>query len=118
MRRSLIILIAILVALATPAAADTLRVIGAGSLAEAFADLLRRFPPGPDTIDLPEFGPSGLMRQKIETGAAADLFASADIGQARRLAVGHPERRVIHFTRNRICTLARTPLGLRQANLL
>jgi hypothetical protein len=40
------------------------------------------------------------MRQKIEVGADVDLFASADMAQARRLAIGHPERFVVNFTRN------------------
>ena len=105
--------------LLTPSAlADTLRVVGAGSLTDAFTDLLRRFPPGTDTIAAPEFGPSGLMREKIETGLNADLFASADMGQARRLAVGHPERSVIHFTRNRLCAVSRPAVGLTTANML
>lgn len=107
-----------LVLLASPALADTLRVVGAGSLTEVFTDLLRRFPPGADTIASPEFGPSGLMREKIESGLDADLFASADMEQARRLAAGHPERPVIHFTRNRLCAIARSPVGLTAANML
>ncbi|SRR5579871_725828 len=107
-----------LIALASPALGDTLRVVGAGSLTEAFTDLLRRFPAGADTIAAPEFGPSGLMREKIETGLNVDLFASADMDQARRLAVGHPERSVIHFTRNRICAMARPAVGLTATNML
>jgi ABC-type molybdate transport system substrate-binding protein len=107
-----------LVLLASPALADTLRVTGAGSLTAAFTDLLRRFPAGADTVAAPEFGPSGLMREKIEAGLDADLFASADMEQARRLAAGHPERSVIHFTRNRLCAIARTAAGLTAANML
>jgi ABC-type molybdate transport system substrate-binding protein len=101
-----------------PASADTLRVAGAGSLADTFSDLLRRFPAGADAIAAPDFGPSGLMREKIETGLDVDLFASADMEQARRLAVGHPERAVIHFTRNRLCALARSDVGLTPTNML
>jgi len=105
--------------LATPvASADTLHVAGAGSLATAFGDLLRQFPAGPDTVATPEFGPSGLMREKIEAGADVDLFASADMGQAERLAVGHPERFVVNFTRNRLCAIARSAVGLTPANML
>jgi molybdate transport system substrate-binding protein len=107
-----------LVLLASPALADTLRVAGAGSLTEAFTDLLRRFPAGGDTIAAPEFGPSGLIREKIETDLDVDLFASADMEQARRLAAGHPERTVIHFARNRLCAVARTAVGLTSANML
>ena len=107
-----------LILLTPPALADTLRVVGAGSLTDAFTDLLRRFPAGTDTIAAPEFGPSGLMREKIETGLNVDLFASADMGQARRLAVGHPERSVIHFTRNRLCAVSRTAVDLTTTNML
>jgi molybdate transport system substrate-binding protein len=100
------------------ASADTLHVAGAGSLATAFSDLLRRFPAGPDTVGTPEFGPSGLMREKIEAGADVDLFASADMAQAERLAAGHPDRFVVNFTRNRLCAVARDGVGLTSANML
>jgi len=104
--------------LTSPGLAETLQVVGAGSLADAFADLIRRSPAGADTIATPEFGPSGLMREKIEGGMNAHLFASADMEQARRLAIGHPERSVIHFTRNRLCAIARAAVGLTPANML
>jgi ABC-type molybdate transport system substrate-binding protein len=104
--------------LAPPAWADTLKVAGAGSLKAAFSDLLRHFPAGPDSVADPEFGASGLMREKIEAGLEADLFASADMEQARRLAVGHPDRPVILFTRNRLCALAAKAIGLTPTNML
>jgi molybdate transport system substrate-binding protein len=111
-------LIAVVLALSMPARADTLKVTAAGSLRAAIADLLHRFPLQSDTVDPPEFGPSGLMRQKIENGAVVDVFASADIEQPRKLAAGHPERMVILFARNSLCVLARSNLGLNQENLL
>jgi molybdate transport system substrate-binding protein len=107
-----------LVLLGSPVFADTLRVAGAGSLAEAFTDMLRRFPAGADTVGAPAFGPSGLMREKIESGLDVDLFASADMEQARRLAVGHPERIVINFTRNHLCAVARAAADVTPANML
>jgi molybdate transport system substrate-binding protein len=58
------------------------------------------------------------MREKIEAGADIDLFASADMAQARRLAVGHPDRFVVNFTRNRLCAVARGTVGLTPANML
>jgi molybdate transport system substrate-binding protein len=118
MRHRIAASLAVLVLLVSPALAETLQVVGAGSLMDAFTDLIRRFPAGADTIATPEFGPSGLMREKIETGMNVDLFASADMEQARRLAAGHPERSVIHFTRNRLCAIARTAIGLTPANML
>ena len=81
--RSRFSVLLIILSLTAAARADVLHVAGAGSLASAFTDLLRRFPAGPDTVGLPEFGPSGLMREKIEGGADVDLFASADMAQAQ-----------------------------------
>lgn len=103
---------------AAPAHADTLKLTAAGSLRAAMNDLLQRFPRQSDTVDTPEFGSSGLMRQKIENGMAVDVFASADMEQPRKLAEGHPERLVILFARNSLCALGRPDLKLDQANLL
>ena len=102
----------------TPASADTLKVMAAGSLRAAMTDLLQHFPRQSDEVDTPEFGSSGLMRQKTESGATADVFASADLEQPRKLAVGHPERLVVLFTRNSLCALARPDLGLNETNFL
>ena len=111
-------LMVITLALSTPVRADTLKVMAAGSLRAAVMDLLHRFPLQSDTVDPPEFGSSGLLRQKIENGAAVDVFASADIEQPRQLAADHPERLVILFARNSLCALARPNLALNQANFL
>lgn len=105
-------------ALSMPAHADTLKVAAAGSLRAAMTELLQRFPRQSDTVDTPEFGASGLMRQKIESGIAVDVFASADMDQPRKLAEGHPDRLVILFARNTLCALARPNLKLDQANFL
>ena len=106
------------VALWAPARADTLKVMGAGSLRAAMTDLLQHFPKQSDEVDTPEFGASGLMRQKIEGGEHADVFASADLEQPHKLAAGHPERLVILFAQNTLCALARPELGLNEANFL
>lgn len=118
MWRLFIATFSILAVSSASAPADTLRVFGAGSLTAAVSDLLRRFPAGPDGVAPPEFGPSGLMRQKIEAGADVDLFASADMAHARGLVAGHADRLVIHFTRNRLCALARPAIGLTADNML
>ena len=118
MRRKSIAVMLILAASATLARADTLQVMAAGSLTEAMSDLLRRFPAGTDTMAPPEFGASGLLRQKIEAGAPVDLFASADMEQPRALVAGHPERLVIHFTRNQLCALVTPKIGLTPDNML
>ena len=103
---------------ATPARADSLKLVTAGSLRAAMTELLQRFPRQSDTVDTPEFGASGLMRQKIENGLAVDIFASADMEQPRKLAEGHPDRLVILFARNTMCALAQPSVKLDQANFL
>jgi len=82
--------------------------MAAGSLRPAIIELLQSFPVRSDAVDPPEFGPSGLLRQKIEGGTAVDVFASADMEQPRRLAEGHPKRLVILFARNSLYWPART----------
>jgi molybdate transport system substrate-binding protein len=118
MRRNMLGLAIIILVFSTPLRAETLKVMGAGSLRAAMTDLLHRFPVEADTVETPEFGASGLMRKKIENGAAVDVFASADMEQPHQLAAGHPERLVILFARNSLCALARSGLGLDQDNLL
>ena len=118
MPRCVALFLAILLLIGPTASADTLHVLAAGSLTDAFSDLLRRFAAAPDTVASPEFGPSGLLGEKIEAGAPADILASADMDHARRLALGHPERTVINFTRNRLCMLARNAIGLTPVNML
>jgi ABC-type molybdate transport system substrate-binding protein len=50
MRRTVYGLIIAFLTLSTPASADTLKVMGAGSLRAAITDLLHRFPAGADTV--------------------------------------------------------------------
>jgi hypothetical protein len=114
MLRNMLGLMVIVLALSASARADTLKVMAAGSLRAAVTDLLHRFPLQSDTVEPPEFGPSGLMRRKIENGATVDVFASADMQQPRQLAAGHPERMVIHFARNGLCVLSRPNLDLNE----
>ncbi|WP_431269130.1 molybdate ABC transporter substrate-binding protein [Dankookia sp. P2] len=83
-------------------AAEPVRLLAAGSLRAAFTELLAGFRDAPVEA---EYGPSGLLRHRIEAGAPADLFASADLGHPRALgeARGRP---YVLFARNRLCALA------------
>jgi molybdenum ABC transporter molybdate-binding protein len=100
------------------ATADPMRIFAAGSLTAAFTEIVAGFPAPSGSIAEPQFGPSGLLREKIESGALADILASADMGQPRKLAAGHPDRAVILFTRNRLCALARVAVGMTADNFL
>ena len=99
-------------------AADELRIYAAGSLTAAFTEMVKAFPAPPGSIAPPLFGASGMLRDKIEHGAPADLLASADMEQPRKLAREQPDRSVVMFTRNRLCALGRSSLGLTADNML
>ncbi len=97
---------------------DLLHVYAAGSLTSAMTELLAasRIPAG--QLADPVFGPSGVLRERIEAGAPADILASADMQQPRRLAQEREGRSVVMFTRNAMCALARDSVGLTPGNLL
>ncbi len=118
MKRLLLIVTALIFGLTSASRAEPFQLIGAGSLTIVMSDIIRRFPAGLDNVLPAEFGPSGLMRQKIEAGAMADIFASADMAHARALAAGIGERVVINFTRNQLCALARPGAGLATETML
>lgn len=98
--------------------AEPLQVYAAGSLASAFADIVKAFPAADGDVATPVFGPSGVLRERIERGDHVDVFASADMDQPRKLARTRGRSFVTMFVRNRLCALGRTSLGLTSDNLL
>jgi molybdate transport system substrate-binding protein len=101
-----------------PVRADALKIYAAGSLAAAFTEMVKAFPAPSGDVAEPLFGPSGMLRDKIEHGAPADVLASADMEQPRALARQQRDRSVVMFTRNRLCALGRSSLGLTADNML
>jgi molybdate transport system substrate-binding protein len=98
--------------------AEPLRIFAAGSLTAAFTEMVKAFPAAAGDIAKPVFGPSGVLREGIERGDHVDVFASADMGQPRKLARSRDGSFVVMFTRNRLCALGKTKLGLTTGNLL
>ena len=113
-----ILLGVIVILLPLSGAAQPLQIYAAGSLTAAFTEMVHAFPAPPDSVAPPVFGPSGLLRQRIEHGERADILASADMAQPRTLAHEQPDRVVVMFTRNRLCALGRARLGFTEDNLL
>lgn len=104
--------------MAPAARAEPLRVYAAGSLTASFNALLGAFGTPPGTAAQPTYGPSGVLRERLERGETADLFASADMGQPRRLVAAGRGTPVVMFARNRMCALSQERLGITPANLL
>ena len=63
--RRCVVLVAVVPLSAAPSSADTLRIFAAGSATNAFSDLLRRFPAGPDGV-APVFGSPGCCRRSVQ----------------------------------------------------
>ena len=73
-------LLAALLALSTtPAMADDLTLFAAGSLKAALTDVVAGYGEATGTAVATRFGPSGLMRERIEGGETAHVFASANM---------------------------------------
>jgi hypothetical protein len=88
------------------------------ALTAAFTDMVKAFPAAEGDVATAEFGPSGVLRDKIEHGDHVDVFASADMVQPRTLARSHSGSSVVMFTRNRLCALGRASVGMTTDNLL
>jgi molybdate transport system substrate-binding protein len=107
-----------IVSMINAASTQELRVLGAGSLREVMAEIGKRYEEATGTTILSDFGPSGLLRERIEKGEHADLFASADMGHPLKLLRDGHATRVAMFTRNTLCGVAVPKIGLTTANFL
>lgn len=79
----------------------------AGSLRAAFTEAAAAFT---DTHGVPvtaTFGASGLLRERIEAGEPAEVFAPADFAHAARLAAAGRGGPAVIFARNRMCLMVR-----------
>jgi molybdate transport system substrate-binding protein len=103
---------------AAAARADALHVLAAGSLREAIGEIGARYRSETGTEVSAVFGPSGLLRERIEKGERADLFASADMGHPLKLLAEGRATRVAMFTRNALCGIALPKIGLTTSNFL
>jgi molybdate transport system substrate-binding protein len=101
-------LLAMALTIATAAQAQTgsVQLYSAGSLREALTEVARNFEAESGQMVALTFGASGLLRERIEKGEPAQVFASADVDHPQRLAQagGWGAPRV--FARNLMCALA------------
>jgi len=102
----------------TPAWGQELTVFGAGSLQAAMSEIVTVFSQASGIPVRTEFGPSGLLRERIEQGERPDLFASADLGHPTRLAAQGLAGAPVIFTRNRLCVVGRPEPRMRADAIL
>lgn len=100
------------------AGAADLNLYAAGSLSGAMGELSAAFSQKTGIAVHGVYGPSGMLRERIEAGEAVDVFASADMGHPRKLVQNGRAEFVVRFTANRLCALATPALGLNADNFL
>lgn len=110
---------AALVAGASSAAQQqAVRLYAAGSLRSAMTDIAIAFTASGGPEVKATFGPSGLLRERIEKGEPADVFASADMENAEALARAGRAVRPVVFARNSLCALAGPGVDVTTGTLL
>ena len=100
----------------TPAA--PLTIYTAGSMSGALGAITRQYTSETgQPIELVS-GPAGMLLDKIEHAAKADLFVSANMAHPQRLSAEGKAAPTVVFARNRLCVEARPDVGLTTGNLL
>jgi len=99
-------------------AQTTVKVFAAGSLTGALTAIAQQY--GAATGDKVEtvFGPAGLLRERIEQGEGADVFASANMDNPQQLARAGKATPAVVFARNRLCATALPEFKLTTKNFL
>jgi len=105
---------------AQPAVAvgDPVQVYAAGSLRDALTEIARDHEARTGQKVVLTFAASGLLRERIEQGAPAQVFASADTKHPQRLANQGQWQAPAVFTRNTLCALAQGTVAVTPDTLL
>lgn len=105
---------------AQPAVAvgDPVQVYAAGSLRDALTEIARDHEARTGQKVVLTFAASGLLRERIDQGAPAQVFASADTKHPQRLANQGQWQAPVVFTRNTLCALAQSAVAVTPDTLL
>ncbi|MGE5765724.1 MAG: molybdate ABC transporter substrate-binding protein [Bacteroidota bacterium] len=103
---------------ATAAADQPLQLYAAGSLKAALSDVAADYQKTYGTTVVTTFGASGLLRERIEKGDTAHVFASANMRHPQTLMKAGRGGPVALFARNKLCALAQPELAVDTASLL
>ncbi|WP_340119457.1 molybdate ABC transporter substrate-binding protein [Pelagibius sp. 7325] len=103
---------------AARAADQSLQLFAAGSLKAALSDVAADYEKTTGTKVAATFGPSGLLRERIEKGEAAQVFASANMKHPETLMEAGRGGPVALFARNKLCALAQPAVAVTTETLL
>jgi molybdate transport system substrate-binding protein len=105
-------------ATSAPSRADTIQLYAAGSLRAALTEIAKAFETETGDKVTAKYGASGLLKEEIDGGARADVFASANMEHPQALNAAGKSGPVLLFARNRLCALVKPGLKIDSANLL
>lgn len=120
-KRTLALALAAFAMTAPVQAEETLNLFAAGSLKAALSDVARAFEKdtGGKYQVKTEFGASGLLRERIEKGETAHVFASANMKHPQALVdAGRAAGKVHMFARNQLCAIAQDGVDVTSETLL
>ena len=103
---------------AEPSGQATITVLAAGSLREAMAELGAAYQAQTGIGLAASYGPSGKLRESVEQGGKADVFASAAVEHTDALARQGLLSRSVTFAFNDLCVVATPALDLADDKLL
>jgi len=117
-RRALLGAVLSVSAMASAAAQEPVRLYAAGSLRAVLEEIGTRFAAETGMKVAGTYGASGLLRERIEKGEPAEVFASANMEHPAALAKANKGGPVMLFARNQLCALARPGLAVQPQSLL
>ncbi|MCX4190578.1 molybdate ABC transporter substrate-binding protein [Methylophaga sp. OBS3] len=103
---------------ANTVSANEFTVFAAGSLKTVLNELIAEFQQQHDVTIHTRFGPSGLLREAIESGDDADIFISANLTHPQKLATMRWGQHVTSFTQNQLCAIAQADTVISKRNFL
>jgi molybdate transport system substrate-binding protein len=113
------LLVAMMMALSPCSASATeIRVMAAGSLKDAFTAIFADYAKQYGGNFAPVWGPSGVLRERLQNGEAFDVFASAALPHAQALTEAGISGPSVMFARNELCIVTEASRQLDAGNLV
>jgi len=114
----LLTLVAITMISGPATATEPVLLHAAGSLRGVLTEISQAFEAATGIAVQAKYGPSGLLKDEIAGGAAAHVFASANMEHPQALASAKRSGPVVLFARNKLCALVRPGLAVTSSDLL
>nr|WP_223296299.1 molybdate ABC transporter substrate-binding protein [Shewanella halifaxensis] len=107
-----------LLTLPLAANANPIELRAAGSLKNAMTDIVSAYQQVGTQKVHADFGPSGLLRKRIENGDKVGVFASANMKHPLALQAEGKGGSVVMFARNQMCALAQPSVNINSEGVL